>query len=224
MVILHQSSEIPVPLKAGRNAVLRFNTLLNLTHHSLHCTGSQTLLYASSDWTTYCCCRHYMPYDNVANLVTELKMNMKKTKIPCSCGTLRTTTVRILHQVSFRACVQVSGCLKVTCRFVLWFQVLSKSPANLFRGLSSSKIWLFYHSNRIASGVHHYNCRCFQKHLRLRLHSQRIHSNAPWGTGSVWKYLELLLGGIGVLGSIGCSFRISSHFAYVASQPSLLDS
>jgi len=49
MVLLDQSSVIPVTLKAGRNALLGSETLLKLMHLSLHSTSSQTLLEASSD-------------------------------------------------------------------------------------------------------------------------------------------------------------------------------
>ena len=49
MVLLYQSSEIPVTPKAGRNALRGSDTLLKLTHLSLHSTSSQTLLEASSD-------------------------------------------------------------------------------------------------------------------------------------------------------------------------------
>ena len=49
MVLLYQSSEIPVTLKAGRNALLGSETLLKLTHLRLHSISSQTLLEASSD-------------------------------------------------------------------------------------------------------------------------------------------------------------------------------
>ena len=49
MVLLYQSSEIPVTLKAGRNALLGSDTLLKLMYLSLHSTSSQTLLEAASD-------------------------------------------------------------------------------------------------------------------------------------------------------------------------------
>jgi hypothetical protein len=49
MVLLYQSSEISVTLKAGRNALLGSDTLLQLTHLSLHSTSSQTLLEAPRD-------------------------------------------------------------------------------------------------------------------------------------------------------------------------------
>jgi len=43
------SSALPVTLKVGRNALLGSDTLLKLTHLSLHSTSSQTLLEACSD-------------------------------------------------------------------------------------------------------------------------------------------------------------------------------
>jgi hypothetical protein len=49
MVLLYQSSEIPVTPKAGQNSLLGSDTLLKLTHLSFHSTSSQTLLEASSD-------------------------------------------------------------------------------------------------------------------------------------------------------------------------------
>jgi len=56
LVLLFQSSEIPVTLKTGRNALLRSNTLLQLMLQSLHSISSQTLLDASSDQNTFCWC------------------------------------------------------------------------------------------------------------------------------------------------------------------------
>jgi len=43
-----------------------------------------------------------MPYYEVANLVTVTKTNMID-EMPCAYGTLRTTALRIRHQVSRRA-------------------------------------------------------------------------------------------------------------------------
>jgi len=59
MVLLYQSSEIPVTVKAGWNFLLGSDTLLKLTHLSLHSTSSQTLLEASSDKNTFCWCNGY---------------------------------------------------------------------------------------------------------------------------------------------------------------------
>ena len=66
-----------------------------------------------------------MPYYDVANLVTLTKTNLIH-EMPCGYGTLRTTAVRIRHQVSRRAAQRS--------------QLRSKSPTDLRRGLSSSKI------------------------------------------------------------------------------------
>ena len=49
MELLYQSSEIPVTVKASRNALLGSDTLLQLTHLSLHSTSSQILLESSRD-------------------------------------------------------------------------------------------------------------------------------------------------------------------------------
>jgi hypothetical protein len=51
-----------------------------------------------------------MPYYDVANVVTVTKTNMID-EMPCGYGTLRTTGVRIRHQVSRRP-VQVSAAPK----------------------------------------------------------------------------------------------------------------
>ena len=42
-------SMLPVTLKGGSNVILGSDTLLKLTHPSLHSTSSQTLLEAPSD-------------------------------------------------------------------------------------------------------------------------------------------------------------------------------
>jgi len=56
-----------------------------------------------------------MPHYNVANLVTVTKTNMID-EMPRSYGTLKTTGVRICHQVSRRARADVSAALEVSCR------------------------------------------------------------------------------------------------------------
>jgi hypothetical protein len=70
--------------------------------------------------------RYNMSYYNVlVNLVTVTKTIMID-KMPCCYRTLKTTTVRIRHQVS--------------CRAAQKSQLLSKSPTDLCRRLSSSSI------------------------------------------------------------------------------------
>ena len=63
-------------------------------------------------------------------------------ELPCGCGTLRNTDVRMWHQVSCRACAVVPAALEVSCGPVLRSQLLSKSPTDLCIGLSSSNICL----------------------------------------------------------------------------------
>jgi len=54
-----------------------------------------------------------MPYCDPANHVIVPKTNMID-EMPCGYGTLRTTGVRIWHQVSRRACGEVSAALEVS--------------------------------------------------------------------------------------------------------------
>jgi len=115
------------------------------------------------------------------------------------CGYVRTTALRIRHRVSPRA--------------AQWSQVLSKCPADLRRGLSSSKIWLFQKSNLVAYWMHLHNCRCFQEHLTMLLQSLRALYLAPGGYGSIQKYLEAMVRLPGVSGRIVCGFQTDLHFA-----------
>jgi hypothetical protein len=78
----------------------------------------------------------------VENLETATKTNMIN-KIPRGCGTLQTTTGTIWHQVSSRACTEVSAAHKVSCSPVLRFQLLSNSPEDLRGDPYSSKMWVF---------------------------------------------------------------------------------
>ena len=113
------------------SGVFQINTSCHWVHHRYLCVS--VCIYIER-------LRQYMPYYDVANLVTVTKMNMID-EMPC--GMLRTTGVRIWHQVSRRACAEVSAALQVSCGPVLRSQLLSMCPADLCRGLSSSKIWLF---------------------------------------------------------------------------------
>jgi len=146
--------------------------------------------------------RYCMPYYDVANhhiIVTKTDMIDKLT---CGFGTLRTTAVRIQHQVSCRDAQR-------------YHQLFSKSPADLCSGLSCSKIWLSYKSSFVASSKHLHNFRYFQMHLGMLLQELRAFSLAPGGSGSVWNYLEALVRLTGVSGILVCSFRTVVHFADV---------
>ena len=60
--------------------------------------------------------------------------------------------------------------------------------------------------------MHLHNCRCFLEHLRLLLQSLKAHCKAPGGPGSIWKYIEALVGGTGVSVRFACGFRTDLHF------------
>ena len=78
-----------------------------------------------------------MPYD-VMNLVIVTKTNMLN-EMPCGCGTLITTAVRIWHHVSCRAQAEVSAALEVSHRPAQRSHLPSKSPTDLRRGLIFSR-------------------------------------------------------------------------------------
>jgi hypothetical protein len=52
------------------------------------------------------------------------------------------------------------------------------------------------------------------------LQSLSAHSKAPGGAGSIWRYLEALVGATGVSGRLAYGFRTELHFAHVAIFPS----
>jgi hypothetical protein len=89
----------------------------------------------------------------------------------------------------------------------------TKSPAELRRGLSCFKISLSYKSNIRASRMHLFNCKCFEKHLRMLLQSLKSLCLAPGGPGSIWKYLYALVTSRGVSGRLACGFRTDIHLA-----------
>jgi len=142
--------------------------------------------------------RWYMPYYDVSNLVNITKTNMID-KIPCAYWTLSTTAARIWHEFS--------------CRAMQWSQLLSKSPADLHRCLSSSKTWLFYKSYLVASWMHLHNCRCFQEHLGMLLQSLRALCLAPGVFRSIWKRLRGLVRLTRVCGRFAWGFRTDLHYA-----------
>jgi hypothetical protein len=83
-----------------------------------------------------------MPYYAVANLVTVTKTIMID-EMPCGYGTLRTTGVRIWHQVSHRACAEVSAALEVSCRACAEVSAaleVSRRPAQMSQQLQNLTI------------------------------------------------------------------------------------
>ena len=84
MVLPYQSSEIPVPPKASRNALLVFDWLLKSTLLSFHSASSHTLMEAPSYQNTFCWCwhqRHSMspcgPYLVTSNISPINEVNTK---------------------------------------------------------------------------------------------------------------------------------------------------
>jgi hypothetical protein len=138
-----------------------------------------------------------MPYNDIANLVTATKTNMIN-EVCCGCGTLRTTFVRIWHQVSCRACAAVSAALKVPCISTPRIQQLQN--LTLFDG---------------TFGRHLHNFMCSQEHLRMLLQSLGAHCNVPGGPQSIWMYFEVLVRSTGVSGRFGCGFWTDLYFADV---------
>jgi len=153
-----------------------------------------------------------MPYYDVANLVTVTKMNMIRRNALWLC---KNHCCENMTSSLPQSCTAVSAAPDVSCRAVWQSQLLSKSSADLRRGLRSSKISLFYQSYLVASWMHLHNCRCFQEHLRMLLQSPRALCLAPGRSGSIWKYLEALVRSAGVSGRIACCFRTDLHFADV---------
>jgi len=141
--------------------------------------------------------RSYMPYYDVANLVTVTKTNMIN-EVSCCCGMLRTTNVRIPHQVSRRACAEVWGAYKVSCR-----STQRSQPLRNLTILDGASWW------------HFHNCMCFQEHLRMLLQSLRAHCKAPGGPRSIWKYSAVLVRSTAVSERFACGFQTDFHFANV---------
>jgi len=69
-----------------------------------------------------------MPYYDVANLVTVTKTNMIN-EIPWGCGTLRTTAVRIRHEVSRRPAQRSQQVHNLTLLMVKSHSILDAPPS-----------------------------------------------------------------------------------------------
>jgi hypothetical protein len=163
-----------------------------------------------------------MPYYAVANLVTVTKTIMIN-EMPCGCGTLRTTGVRIRHQVSHRPYAKVSAALEVShrpCTEVSVAPEVSHRPAQRSQQLQNLTILIV---NLVPSWMHLHHSRRFQKHVRMLLQSFRALCKAPGGGGSIWKYLEAVVSATGVSGRFAYGFRTKLHFADVAYGPWLVN-
>ena len=130
------SSALPVTMKAGRNALLGSDTLLKLTHPSLHSTSSPTLLEASSDQNTFRWCTNsemlwswlvwlqsFMPgqlLSGIVNPQNHLRHLVSLSIFSSSCGQWLTNNLSIswkyqeLHDW-FALEIQFSVVWQVTC-------------------------------------------------------------------------------------------------------------
>jgi len=95
---------------------------------------------------------------------------------------------------------------------ILW-EYGTKSPAELHKGLSCSKIWPSYKSILIASWMHLRHFRCVYEHLRMFFQMLRTLYLAAGGPASIWKYLTALVRSTRVSGRCACCFRTDLHFA-----------
>jgi len=138
-------------------------------------------------------------------------------EIPCGCGTLRSTAVRIWHEVTHRACAEVWAVDDASCRPAQMCPLCPMSPAGLRRGLRSSKIVLSWSSNLGVSWMHLHDCRCYKENLRMLLQSLRAWCTALGGPRSIWRYLEAPARATGESGRFACGFLNNLHFADVCS-------
>jgi hypothetical protein len=133
-----------------------------------------------------------MPYYDVLNLVTN------KDKI----------WSMVCHMVMkpYEPLVWEYG-TKSPAELVQLSQLISKSPTDLGRGLSSSKIRLSQLSYLIPSWMHFHHCRCVQDHVRMLLHSLTAICKSPGVAGSNRTFLEALVRATAV-------FRRSVHVSW----------
>jgi len=121
-------------------------------------------------------------------------------EMPCRIGTQWTTAAVIIqHQISRRA--------------MQWSQLLSKSSADLHRGLRCFNICLSYMSNSRAFWMHLHNYRCFLEHLRRLWQSLRELRLPTVGPESIWMYLEVLVRSTGVSVRFACGLQSNLQFA-----------
>jgi len=121
--------------------------------------------------------------------------------MPCDYGTVRTTGVRIRHQVSRRTCAEVLAALEVSRRpaqrsqqlqnlsiLIVKFRSILNAPPSL-QGFSGAR------ENALAESESALQC--------------------SRGVGSFWKCLAALARATGVSGRLGYGFRTELHFADV---------
>jgi len=83
-----------------------------------------------------------------------------------------------------QSCAAVSAAIEFSCWPDQQSQLLSNSPADKYRGLSYSIVWLSDESNLVVSCMHLHKCRSSQEHLRMLLQSLGALCLAPGGLGA----------------------------------------
>jgi hypothetical protein len=134
---------------------------------------------------------------DLVNLVTVTKTN-RIDEMLCRYRTLKSTGVKIWHQVSRRACAVVPAALQVPRR-----------PAHHSQQLHNLTILIL---NLVASWMHPHRFRCFEEHVRMLLQSLRALCKGPGGAGSIWEYLEAVVRATRVSRMFPYGFQTELHF------------
>jgi len=88
-----------------------------------------------------------------------------------------------------------------------WSRLLSKFPTELCSGLSFCPSLPQIYSEVWGAPKFDYAIRLVSEHLRMLLQTLRAHCLAPGRSGSIEKYLQVLVRSPGVCGSIACCFQ-----------------
>jgi len=134
-ILLYQSSEIPVTLKARRNTLIGSDTLLKLKHLSLHATSSQTLLQAPTGYNKFCWCRVPCP---VMPPFRSAAFRLTATRVKASISTV--TRLMASGSTSFR----LMATWLMSSRFTASGTLVSRSIMNR---LTASRSTALYSSN-----------------------------------------------------------------------------
>jgi hypothetical protein len=126
--------------------------------------------------------------------------------MPCGCGTLRTTGVGIWHQVSRRACAEVSAALEVSCGPVLRYQLTRSLPQTCAEVSAAQK----FHFSKVKS------CSILNAPPELQVLSGAPEKalaesestvQSSRGAGSIWKYFEAQVKSTGASGRVAHGLR-----------------
>jgi len=122
-------------------------------------------------------------------------------------GNVRSTAVRIRHQVA--------------CCAALWSRLFSKSPPDQSFTAVSASLAVSCRSAQRSKELPNLTILSVKSQwiLRMLLQSLRALCLVPGGSGSIQKYIEVLVKSPGVSGRIACSFQTYLNFADVTHFP-----